>query len=61
MEETDQWDSLLASGPGGQSRLLTGRDPVLGGMQELCGVAGKINTVYTSKTTLRHYTKTILL
>lgn len=44
-EETDPSDSVLDSGPGGRSQLLTDRDPILGGMLGLCDTAGKIHTV----------------
>lgn len=41
LEQTDQSDILLDSGPSGRSHLLTDRDPVLGGIQGLCDTAGK--------------------
>uniref|UniRef100_A0A3P8V2V1 Hypoxia inducible factor 1 subunit alpha, like n=1 Tax=Cynoglossus semilaevis TaxID=244447 RepID=A0A3P8V2V1_CYNSE len=39
LEQTDQSDILLDSGPSGRSHLLTDRDPVLGGIQGLCDTA----------------------
>uniref|UniRef100_A0A3Q1CEI8 Hypoxia inducible factor 1 subunit alpha, like n=1 Tax=Amphiprion ocellaris TaxID=80972 RepID=A0A3Q1CEI8_AMPOC len=43
LEEVDPSDLLLDPGPGHRSRLLTGRDPVLGGIQGLCDTTGNSN------------------
>ncbi|XP_070762079.1 hypoxia inducible factor 1 subunit alpha, like [Enoplosus armatus] len=46
LEETDQSDSVLDLGPGMQSRLLTDRDPLLGGIQGLCSTAALMRDMF---------------
>uniref|UniRef100_A0A3P8VBD2 Hypoxia inducible factor 1 subunit alpha, like n=1 Tax=Cynoglossus semilaevis TaxID=244447 RepID=A0A3P8VBD2_CYNSE len=46
LEQTDQSDILLDSGPSGRSHLLTDRDPVLGGIQGLCDTAALIRDLF---------------
>lgn len=45
LDETDQPDLIMDTGPESRSHLLTDRDPVLGGMQGLCDTAGKISNL----------------
>ncbi|KAG7478517.1 hypoxia-inducible factor 1-alpha-like [Solea senegalensis] len=46
LEDTDQSDLILDLAPRGRSKLLTDRDPVLGGMQGLCDTAALMRDVF---------------
>lgn len=46
LEETDQLHLILDPGPGCRSRLLTNRDPILGGMQGLCETAALMRDIF---------------
>ncbi|XP_041796050.1 hypoxia inducible factor 1 subunit alpha, like isoform X2 [Chelmon rostratus] len=47
LDEADQSDVVLGPGARGQSRLLTDRDPLLGGIQGLCDTSALIRDVFT--------------
>ncbi|XP_022053770.2 hypoxia inducible factor 1 subunit alpha, like isoform X1 [Acanthochromis polyacanthus] len=46
LEEADPSDLLMDSGPKHRSRLLTDRDPVLGGVQGLCDTAALMKNIF---------------
>ncbi|KAG8001767.1 Hypoxia-inducible factor 1-alpha, partial [Nibea albiflora] len=46
LDETDQSDLVLDPGPGGRGRLLTDRDPLLGGIQGLCDTAALMRDIF---------------
>ncbi|XP_019121102.2 hypoxia inducible factor 1 subunit alpha, like isoform X1 [Larimichthys crocea] len=46
LDETDQSDLVLDPRPGGRSRLLTDRDPLLGGIQGLCDTAALMRDIF---------------
>ncbi|XP_035535487.1 hypoxia inducible factor 1 subunit alpha, like [Morone saxatilis] len=46
LDETDQSDLVLDPGPGGRSRLLTDKDPLLGGIQGLCDTAALMRDIF---------------
>uniref|UniRef100_A0A3P8TL23 Hypoxia inducible factor 1 subunit alpha, like n=1 Tax=Amphiprion percula TaxID=161767 RepID=A0A3P8TL23_AMPPE len=46
LEEVDPSDLLLDPGPGHRSRLLTDRDPVLGGIQGLCDTTALMRDIF---------------
>ncbi|KAM6988225.1 hypoxia inducible factor 1 subunit alpha, like [Tautogolabrus adspersus] len=49
LEETDQSDLVLLMGSGGQSQLLTDRDPLLGGIQGLCDTAALMWDIFSTR------------
>ncbi|KAF6732394.1 Hypoxia-inducible factor 1-alpha [Oryzias melastigma] len=49
LEDNDQTDLILESGPGKCSQLLTDKDPVLGGIQSLCDTAGLMRDVFVPR------------
>ncbi|CAK6957819.1 hypoxia inducible factor 1 subunit alpha%2C like isoform X2 [Scomber scombrus] len=48
LEETDQSDLLLDPGPEGWSKLLTDRDPILGGGQGICETAALMREIFVA-------------
>ncbi|KAE8294944.1 Hypoxia-inducible factor 3-alpha [Larimichthys crocea] len=58
LDETDQSDLVLDPRPGGRSRLLTDRDPLLGGIQGLCDTAALMRDIsYLAHLTCRHLSR----
>ncbi|XP_053177174.1 hypoxia inducible factor 1 subunit alpha, like isoform X2 [Scomber japonicus] len=49
LEETDQSDLLLDPGPEGRSKLLTDRDPILGGGQGICETAALMREIFVAR------------
>ncbi|KAM8769286.1 hypoxia inducible factor 1 subunit alpha, like isoform 2-T2 [Acanthopagrus schlegelii] len=49
LDETDQSDLFLGPGPAGPSRLLTDKDPLLGGVQGLCDTAALMRDIFTHR------------
>ncbi|XP_073318730.1 hypoxia inducible factor 1 subunit alpha, like [Pagrus major] len=49
LEETDQSDLYLGPGLAGTSRLLTDKDPLLGGIQGLCETAALMRDIFTHR------------
>lgn len=47
LDETDQSDLVLDPRQGGRSRLLTDRDPLLGGAQRLCDTTALMRDMFT--------------